>query len=207
MNRSTPGFPVHHQLPELLKLMSIESVMPCNHCILCHLFSFCLQSFPAPGAFPRSQFFASGGQSIGASASASVRTDFLQDWLIWSPCSPRDSQESSPTLTSIHDYWKTIALTTIRTYVGKVMCMLFNILSTFVIAFLPRNKCLLISWLQSLSSVILEPKKIKSVTVSTFPPYICHEVMALDAMILVVWMLSFKPSFSLSSSTTIKRIF
>ena len=80
---------------------------------------------------------------------------------------------------------KTIALTIIRTFVGKVMCMLFNILSRFVIAFLPRRKCLLISWLQSLSAVILEPKKIKSVTVSTFSLYIYHEVMALDAMILV----------------------
>ena len=92
-------------------------------------FSFHLQSFPASGSFPMSQFFASGGRSIGVSASALVlpmlfRDDFLEDWLAWSPCSPRDSQESSPTpqfksinssvlsflyiptLTSIHDYWK-----------------------------------------------------------------------------------------------------
>ena len=71
---------------------------------------------------------------------------------------------------------KTIALT-MRTLVSKVMVLLFNILSRFVIDFLPRNKCLLISWLQSLSTVILEPKKIKSVTASTFPPSVCHEVM------------------------------
>ena len=91
-------------------------------------FSSCLQSFPASGSFPMSRLFASGGQNIRALVSASVlsvfRIDFLQDWLVWSPCSPRDSQESSPTpqfksinssalnllyrpsLTSVHDYWK-----------------------------------------------------------------------------------------------------
>ena len=79
---------------------------------------------------------------------------------------------------------KTIALTR-RTFVGKVMSLLFNMLSRFVIAFLPKSKRLLISWLQSPSAVILEPKKIKSVTVSIVSPSICHEVMGLDAMILV----------------------
>ena len=79
---------------------------------------------------------------------------------------------------------KTIALTR-RTFVGKVMSLLFNMLSRLVIAFLPRSKCLLISWLQSPAAVILEPKKIKSVTVSIVSPSICHEVMGLDAMILV----------------------
>ena len=86
---------------------------------------------------------------------------------------------------------KTIALT-IHTFVSKVMSLLFNILSRFVIAFLPRGKCLLISWSQSPSAVILEPKKIKS---STFSPYICHEVMGPDAMTLVCLMLNFKPAF------------
>ena len=76
---------------------------------------------------------------------------------------------------------KTIALTR-RTFVGKVMSLLFNTLSSLVIAFLPRNKHLLISWLQSPLAVILEPKKIKSV-VSTASPSICHEVMGPDAMI------------------------
>ena len=80
-------------------------------------------------------------------------------------------------------------------------------LSRFVIAFLPRSKHLLISKLQSPSAVILEPKKIKSITVSTFPPSVCHEVMGPDAMILVFWMLSFKPAFSLSCFTFIKRLF
>ena len=75
---------------------------------------------------------------------------------------------------------KTIALT-----VGKVMSLLFNMLSRFVIAFLPRSKGVLILWLQSLSAMVLETKKLKSVTVSNFPPSICHEVMGPDAMILV----------------------
>ena len=79
---------------------------------------------------------------------------------------------------------KTIALT-IRTFVGKAMSLLFNMLSRFVIAFLPRSKHLLISWLQSQSSVILEPKKVKSFTVSIVSPSICHEVMELDTMTLV----------------------
>ena len=89
---------------------------------------------------------------------------------------------------------KTTALT-IQTFVGKVMSLLFNTLSRFVIAFLPWSKCLLISWLQSPSTVILEPKKTKSVTVSIVSPSICHEVMGLDAMIFVFWMLSFRPAF------------
>ena len=74
---------------------------------------------------------------------------------------------------------KTIALTIWTFFVGKLMSLLFNTLFRFVKAFLPRNKCFLISWLQSLSAVILEPKKIKSVIDSTFPPSICHEVMGL----------------------------
>ena len=87
------------------------------------------------------------------------------------------------------------------------MFLLCNMLSRLVITFLPRSKRLLISWLQSPSAVILEPRKIKSVTVSTVSPSICHEVMRLDAMILVFWKLSFKPTFSLSSFTFIKRLF
>ena len=101
---------------------------------------------------------------------------------------------------------KTIALTR-RTFVGKVRSLLFNMLSRLVITFLPRSKRLLISWLQSPSAVILEPPKIKSDTVSTVPPSISHEVMGPDAMIFVFWMLSFKPTFSLSSYTFIKRLF
>ena len=88
---------------------------------------------------------------------------------------------------------KTIALTR-WTFAGKVMSLLFNMLSRLIIAFLPRSKCLLISWLQSPSAVILEPKRTKSFTVSTVSLSICYEVMGLDAMILVFWMLSFRPT-------------
>ena len=113
----------------LLKLMSIESVMSSSYLILCFPFSCCLQTFPASWSFQMSQFFASGGQSTGVSASASVLPMNIQDWfplgwLAGFPCSPRDAQESSPTpqfksinslvlsflygptLISIHDYWK-----------------------------------------------------------------------------------------------------
>ena len=83
----------------------------------------------------------------------------------------------------------------------------FYTLSRLVITFLPRSKCLFISWLQSPSAVILEPKKIKSVAVFTFSPSIRHEVMVLDSIILVFWMLSFKPAFSFSSFTLIKRLY
>ena len=101
---------------------------------------------------------------------------------------------------------KTIAL--IRwTFVDKVMSLLFNMLSRLVITFLPRSKGLLISWLQSPSAVIWEPQKIKSANVSTVSSSICHEVLGPDAMILVFWMLSFKPTFSLYSFTFIKRLF
>ena len=89
-------------------------------------------------------------------------------------------QLSHPYLTT----GKTIALTR-RNFVGKVKSLLFNMLSRLVISFLPRSKHLLISWLKSPSSVILEPRKIKSATVSTVSPFISHEVMGLDAMILV----------------------
>ena len=101
---------------------------------------------------------------------------------------------------------KTIALTR-WTFVSKVISLLFNTLSQLVIDFLPRCKHLLISWQQSPSSVIWDPKKIKSLTVSTVSSSICHEVMGPDAMILVFWTLSFKPAFSLSSFTLIKRVF
>ena len=94
---------------------------------------------------------------------------------------------------------KTIALTR-WTFVGKLMSLLFNTLSGFVIAFLPRSNRLLTSWLQSPSAVILEPKKRESVTGFTFPPSICHEGMRPDATILVILTLSFKPAFSLLPS-------
>ena len=101
---------------------------------------------------------------------------------------------------------KTIALTR-WTFVGKVMSLLLNMLSRLVIAFLPRSKHLLISWVKSQSAVILKPKKIKSLAISIISPSICYKVMAPEAMILVFRMLSFKPTFSLSSFTFIKRLF
>ena len=101
---------------------------------------------------------------------------------------------------------KNIVLT-IWTFVNKIMSLLFNMLSRLVIAFLPRSTHLLISWLQSPSAVILEPKKIKSVTVSIVSPSIYHELMGPDVVIFIFWMLSFKPGFSLSSFIFIKRLF
>ena len=86
------------------------------------------------------------------------------------------------------------------------MSLLFSMLSRLIIAFLPRSMCLLISWLQLQSAVILELKKVKSASVSTVFPSICHEVMGLDDIILVFWMLSFKPAFSLPFFTFIKRL-
>ena len=181
-----------------------------NNLILYHPLLLLPSIFPRIRAFLVSQLFASGGQSVGASASASAlqwifRIDFLQDWLVWSTCSPRDSQESSPTpqfksinsvvlsllygttLTSTHSH---ITLT-IWIFVSKEMSLLFNTLFRFVIAFPPRSKHILISWLQSPSALILEPKKIKSVTVSIVSTSICHEVMGPDAMKLkdgeVIW--------------------
>ena len=95
---------------------------------------------------------------------------------------------------------KTAALTR-QTFVDKVMSLLFNMLSRLAITFLPRSKRLFISWLQSPTTMTLEPRKIKSATVFTVSPSIYHEVMGPDAMIFVFWMLSFKPTFSLPSFT------
>ena len=154
-----------------LKLMSMESKMPSNHLILCRPFSSCLQSFPASGCFPMIWFFASSSQSIRVLASASVLPMNIQGWYpleatgLTTSC-PRDSQESSsaPQLVT----GKTTALN-IWTLTSRVISLLFNMLSSFAIAFLPRSK-LLISLLQSSPAVILEPPKIKSVTLSTFSP-------------------------------------
>ena len=102
---------------------------------------------------------------------------------------------------------KIITLTlTIHTFLGKNDVSVFNTLSRFIIAFLPRSKHLFISWLQSPCAVILEPEERNSVTVSIVSPSVCHEVVGLNAMILVFWMLSLKPAFSLSCFTFIKRI-
>ena len=101
---------------------------------------------------------------------------------------------------------KTIGLT-IWTFFDKVTSMLLNILTRFVIAFLPRSKCLLISWLQSPSTVIFWAEEYKICHCSSFSLSICHKVMGLDAMIFICWMLSFRLAFLLSSFTLIKRLF
>ena len=173
--------------------MSVESVMPYNHLILCHPFLFLPSIFPSIRAFsnesalhikwPKYWYFSlSISPSSEYSELVSFRIDFfyllaVQGTLKSSPTpqfkSITTSSELSflygPTLTSIHATGKTIALT-IQTFFVKVVSLLFNMLSRIVIAFLPRSKCLLISWLQSPSAVILEFKKIKSVTVSIVSP-------------------------------------
>ena len=192
-------------------------------------FSSCLQSFPASGSFSMSQLFAAGSESIGASASASVLPmnsgliSFRIGWFdllavqgtsksLLQPHSLKASVRQCSAFFIVqlsHLYMttgKTIALT-IQTLVGKVMSLLFNMLSRLVVAFLLRSKWLLISWLQSPSAVILEPQKIKSVTVSIVFLSMCHKVMGPDAMIFIFWMLSFKSAFSLSPFTFIKRLF
>ena len=100
----------------------------------------------------------------------------------------------SPILTSIHDYWKNVALTR-WTFVDQVMSLFFNILFRLVITFLPRSKRLLISWLQSPSAMILEPPKIKPLTVSIVSPSICHEGMGTDAMISSFLNVEFQANF------------
>ena len=187
----------------------------------------CLQCFTASGSFSMSCLFSSVGQSIRALPSALVFSINIQAWfplglinllswqfkgfssLFWHHNSKASVLQRSAffRVQLAHLYMttgKTIALT-IWTFVGKVMSVLFNMLYRFVRHFFPRNKCLLIPWLQSPSTMILEPKKRKLVTTSTFFP-ICHKVMGPDAMILAFWMLSFKPDFSLSSFTLIKRL-
>ena len=98
MDGSTPGFPVHHQPPESTQTHVLHIVITSNHLILCRPHSSCLQSFPASGSIQMSQLFARGGQNVGVSVSTSVLPMDIQSILkVGSPCSPKDSQESSPT--------------------------------------------------------------------------------------------------------------
>ena len=214
----------------LLKLMSTESVMPSNHLFHAVPFLSCLQSFPPSGSFSKESDLYIGWPkywsfsfTISPSNEYSGLISFRIDWfdLLAVQGTLKGLLQHHSLKASIlqcsaffmvqlsHPYMttgKTIALT-IWTFVVKVMSLLFNMLSKLVIAFLPSSKYLLISWLQSPSVMILEPKKIKSVTVSIVSPSICHEVMGPDAMLLVFWMLNFKPAFSLFSFTFIKRLF
>ena len=218
MDCSTPGFPVLHYLPEFDQIhvhWVHDAIQP----------SYTLSpSSPSVLSLSQHQDLFQWlcslcwYPSIGASASASVLPMNIHGWFPWELIDlisllSKDSQESSPTpqfknINSLalsllfivqlsHLYMttgKTTALT-IWTFVSKVMSLLFNMLSRFVTALLPRSKCLLISWVQSPSAVILDPKKRKSVTASTFSPSIGHQVMGSDAMIFIFWMLSFKSAF------------
>ena len=209
---STPDFPITNSW-SLLKLKSIKSVMPCNHLILCRPLLL------LPSILLNSQVFSNESVlctrwpkywSISPSASVlpvNIQDWFLYDWLVWSPCSPRDSQESStsqiksinslaprflysPTLTSIYDYWKNHSFDQMD-FCWQSIVSAFDLLSRLIIAFLPRSKHLLISWLQSPSTVILKPPKIKSLTASFVSPSICHEVMEPAALNLSFWNVKF----------------
>ena len=184
----------------------------------CHLtisssvvpFSSCPQSFPASGSFQMSQLFPSGGQSIGVSASASVLPMNIQDWSsgwtgwislqskglssVFSNATVQNyqffgAQLSSPSESHIHSWLLEKSVLIKQTFVGKVMSLLFNMLSRLVIIFLPRSQHLLIWWLQSPSAVILEPKEIKSLIkcFHCFPVYFpqnegtrCHNLSFLN---------------------------
>ena len=211
MNCSTPGFPVLYCLPEFsqTRVHWVGDAIQPSHPL----------SSPSPPTFnlsqhqglPMSWLFAWDGQSFSFSPSneysglISFRITWFHipavqrtlKWLLQHHSSKVSVLRCSAffTVQLSHLYMtagKTIALT-IQTFVGKVMSL--NTLSRFVIAFPPKSKCLLTSWLQSPSTVILEPKKIKSVTASTFSQPIYHEVIGPYAIILVFWMLSFKPVF------------
>ena len=198
--------------------MSIESVMPFNHLILCH------PLFRLPSISPSIRVFSkvsvlhirwskywsfsfSISPSNEYSGLMSFRIDFdllgvqrtLMSLLQHHSSKASILWRSAFLLVQLSHPYKTIGKTIALTrwsFVGKVMSLLFNMLSRLVITFPPRSKHLLISWLQSPSAVILETKKIKSLIVSTVSPSVCHEVIGLDAVILVFEMLSFKPTFS-----------
>ena len=188
--------------------MSIASVMPSNHFILCRPLLLLPSIFPSIRVFSNESVlhirwpkYWSFSSSISPSNDYSGLISFRMDWLdllavqgtLKSLLQPHSSKTLILWLSALcmvqlsHPYMttrKTIALTS-PSFFGKVMSLLFNMLFRFVIYFLPRSKRLLISWLRSPSVVILEPKKIKSVTVSIVSPSICHEVLGPDAMILV----------------------
>ena len=197
--------------------MSIESVKPFNHLILCRPFYLLSSIFPSIRVFSSESVLPIGWPkywsfsfSISSSNEYSGLISFRRDWLnllivqgTLKSLLQHHSSKASILWCSVffivqfsHPYMttrKTIALAR-WTFVGKLLSLLFNMLSNFVMAFLSRSKCLLISWLKSPSAMILEPPKIKSLTVSIVSPSICHEGMGPDAMTLVFWMLTCKPS-------------
>ena len=197
--------------------------MPSSHLILCGPLLLLPPTPPASKSFPMSQLFPWGGQSTGPSALASFLPKKSQGWSLskwtgWiSLLSKGPARVFSNTTVQKHQFsilrcsvlftvqlshpymttGKNRALTK-GTSVGKVMYLLLNMLTRLVRTFLPRSKSLLISWLQSPSAVILEPRKIKSDSVSTVSPSISHEMMGPDAMIFVFWMLTFKRSVKIN---------
>ena len=201
MDCSTPGFPVHHQLPEFTQTHVIELVMPSSHLILCRPLLLPPSIFPSIRVFANESVLCitwpkywSFSFSINPSNEHSGLISFRMVWLdllavqgtLKSLLQHHSSKASILWCSAFfrvqlsHPYTttgKTIALTR-QIFVGKAMSLHFNMLSSLVITFLPRSKHLLISWLQSPSAVILEPPKIKFVAVSTVSPSICHEVMA-----------------------------
>ena len=210
MDYSTPGFPVHHHslsITSLLKLVTIELLIPSNHLILCHPL-FLLPSithsteifsneFILPIRWPKYWSFSFNiSPSNEYSGLISYRIDCFDLFavqgtfksLLQHHSSKASVLQCSTFFKVQHSYpymttGKTIALTR-QTFVSKVMSLHFNILSRFATVFLPRSKHLLISWLQSPSAVILEAKKLKSVTVLIVSQFICHEVRGPDTMIL-----------------------
>ena len=219
MNHSTPGLPVRHQLPgstqthvdrvsdAIQPSHPLSSLSPPALNLSQHqgLFQWVNSSHEVAKVF---EFQLQHQSFQWIFRTDSFRMDWLDLFAAWETLSSLLQHHSSKasifqrsaffTVQLSHPYMttgKTIALTR-WTSVDRVMSLLFNMLSKLVITFLPRSKRLLISWLQSPSAVILEPKKIKSDTVSTVSPSISYEVMRPDALILVFWMLSFKPTFS-----------
>ena len=195
--------------------------MPSNHLILCHPLLLLASIFPSIRVFSNESALRNRWPkywnfsfSISLSNEYSGLISFRIDWfdlldvqgtfesLLQHHSSKASGlQHSAFFLIQLSHLYMTIGKTIaliIQTFVGKVMSLLFSTLSMFVIAFLPRSKYLLISWLQSPSALILEPKKIKSVTVFTFSSSICHEVMGPDTTIFTFFLLSFKPAFPLS---------
>ena len=187
-----PRLPCPSLFPSFLKLMSIESIIASNHLILCCPFLLMPSIFPSIGVFSSELYLCprwpkdwSFSFSIGHSKEYSGLISFRIDWLdflaVKVNLKSSLQHHSSKVLIFRHSAFLMVQLShlyittgkiitlTIGTFVIKEMSLLFNPLSRFLIAFLPRRKCLLISWLQSSSAVILEPKKIKSVIVSIFP--------------------------------------
>ena len=214
MDYGTPGFPVHHQLPELAQTHVHWVDNAINSFIFSHLLLLLPSIFPSIRVFSNESVlhtrwpnYWSFNISISPCNEYSGLISFSIDWfdllavqgILKSLLQHHSSKASILQCSAFsmvqlsHSYMttgKTIALTQ-QTFVSKVMSLIFNMLSRFVTAFLLRSKNLLISWLQSPSAVILEPRKIKPVIVSIVSPSICHEVMGLDAMMWIFWMLRF----------------